>query len=45
MITKRKDGYYVIGKNSKDHLGGPYKKKTDAERRVKQLENYEVNRR
>lgn len=37
MIIKRKEGYYVIGSTSKVHLGGPYKKKEDAERRVKQL--------
>lgn len=39
MIIKRKEGYYVIGRTSKDHLGGPYKKKEDAERRIKQLQN------
>ncbi len=37
MIIKRKEGYYVIGRTSKDHLGGPYKKKEDAERRSLQL--------
>jgi hypothetical protein len=37
MIIKRKEGYYVIGKDSKDHKGGPYKKKEDAERRSWQL--------
>ncbi len=37
MIIKRKEGYYVTGSSSKQHLGGPYKKKEDAERRLKQL--------
>jgi hypothetical protein len=37
MIIKRKEGYYVTGWNSKVHLGGPYKKKEDAERRLLQL--------
>jgi len=37
MIIKRKEGYYVIGRTSKDHLGGPYKKRGDAERRMLQL--------
>jgi hypothetical protein len=37
MIIKRKEGYYVIGKTSKQHLGGPYKKREDAERRELQL--------
>jgi hypothetical protein len=45
MITRRKEGYYVIGRTSKDHLGGPYKKKADAERRVKQLGNIDFSKR
>lgn len=37
MIIKGKEGYYVTGKTSKHHLGGPYKKKEDAENRLIQL--------
>jgi hypothetical protein len=37
MIKKGKEGYYVIGRTSKHHLGGPYKKREDAERRELQL--------
>lgn len=37
MIIKRKEGYYVTGSTSRVHLGGPYKKKIDAERRELQL--------
>lgn len=44
MIIKRKEGYYVIGKNSKVHLGGPYKKREDAERRMLQLGLPDKNR-
>jgi hypothetical protein len=39
MIIKRKEGYYVIGRTSKTHLGGPYKKREDAERRLLQVGN------
>lgn len=38
MIIKRKEGYYVIGKTSKKHLGGPYKKREDAVNRLRQVE-------
>jgi hypothetical protein len=37
MIIKRKEGYYVTGRTARVHLGGPYKKKEDAERRFDQL--------
>lgn len=37
MIIKGKEGYYVIGSSRRVHLGGPYKKKVDAERREIQL--------
>lgn len=41
-ITKGKEGYYVIGRNSKIHLGGPYKKKEDALRRLEQIGFYKM---
>ncbi len=40
MIIKRKEGYYVIGKTSRQHLGGPYKKREDAVRRLQQVEYF-----
>ncbi len=32
MIIKGKEGFYVIGSSRRVHLGGPYKKRVDAER-------------
>ncbi|MGA3291996.1 MAG: hypothetical protein ABSC49_02485 [Candidatus Microgenomates bacterium] len=40
MIIKRKEGYYVVGKTSRRHLGGPYKKRGDAVRRLQQVEYF-----
>lgn len=40
MIIKRKEGYYVIGKTSRKHLGGPYKKREDAVHRLQQVEYF-----
>lgn len=40
MIIKRKEGYYVISKNTKKHLGGPYKKREDAVHRLQQVEYF-----
>ena len=37
MIIKKKDGYYVISKEKKN-LGGPYKSRLEAKRRLKQVE-------
>ena len=36
-IVKRVDGYYVISESGKN-LGGPYKTKKEAEKRLKQVE-------
>lgn len=38
MIVKKKDGYYVLSKKTKRNLGGPYKKREDAIRRLRQVE-------
>jgi hypothetical protein len=40
MIVKRKNGYYVISKLSHKHLGGPYKKREDALKRLRQVEYF-----
>ena len=39
MIRKRKDGYYVLSEKGKK-LGGPYKSKKEAEKRLKQVEYF-----
>lgn len=38
MIVKRKDGYYVLSEKTKRNLGGPYKTREEAEKRLKQVE-------
>jgi len=37
MIRKRKDGYYVLSEKGKK-LGGPYKTRSQAEKRLRQVE-------
>lgn len=37
MIIKKSDGYYVVSEEGKP-LGGPYKDKDAAERRLEQVE-------
>ncbi len=38
MIVKVKGGYKVISEKSKKNLGGPYKTKAEAEKRLRQVE-------
>lgn len=38
MIVKKKDGYYVLSKKTKRNLGGPYQKKDEALKRLRQVE-------
>lgn len=38
MIVKRKDGYHVISKESHKTLGGPYKTREEALKRLRQVE-------
>ena len=38
MIVKRKKGYYVISKKTKRNLGGPYKKRDEALKRLREVE-------
>ena len=40
MIIRRKDGYFVISEKGKKKLGGPYKKRKDAELRLQQVEYF-----
>jgi len=39
MIVKRKDGWHVVSKKGKN-LGGPYKSKEAAEKRLGQVEYF-----
>ena len=38
MIVKRKAGYFVLSKTTRRNLGGPYKKREDALKRLRQVE-------
>ena len=38
MIVKRKKGYYVISEKTKRNLGGPYKTRVQAVKRLRQVE-------
>ena len=40
MIVKKKDGYFVISEKSGRNLGGPYKTKEEAKKRLRQIEYY-----
>lgn len=38
MIVKMRDGYYVISEKTRKSLGGPYKKRDEAVKRLRQVE-------
>jgi hypothetical protein len=38
MIIKRKDGYHVISEKTRKNLGGPYKTRPEAVKRLRQVE-------
>jgi len=38
MIVKVKGGYQVVSEKGKKNLGGPYKTKAEAEKRLRQVE-------
>jgi len=38
MIVKKKDGYYVLSEKTKRNLGGPYKTREEAQKRLRQVE-------
>ncbi|HSX40624.1 MAG TPA: hypothetical protein VLF68_03340 [Candidatus Saccharimonadales bacterium] len=40
MIVKRKDGYFVLSEKTKRNLGGPYKTKEEAQKRLRQVEYF-----
>ena len=39
MITKRKDGYHVVSSEGKN-LGGPYKTREEAAKRLREVEYF-----
>ena len=39
MIVKKKDGYHVLSEKKKN-LGGPYKTRKEAEKRLSQVEYF-----
>lgn len=39
MIVKRRAGWYVVSESGKN-LGGPYKTRAEAEKRLKQVEYF-----
>ena len=43
MIVKRKNGYYVVSKTGKN-LGGPYKTREAAKKRLGQVEYFKHKR-
>ena len=40
MIVKRKDGYHVISEKTRKNLGGPYKTREEAVKRLGQVEYF-----
>ena len=38
MIVKRKNGYYVLSEKTRRNLGGPYKTRDEAVKRLGQVE-------
>ncbi len=44
MIVKRQEGYYVISERTKKNLGGPYKTRAEAVKRLRQIEYFKHNK-
>lgn len=40
MIVKRKDGYYVLSEKTRRNMGGPYKTRKEAKKRLQQVEYF-----
>jgi len=40
MIIKRKDGYYVLSEKTRRNMGGPYKTREEARKRLQQVEYF-----
>ena len=44
MIKKVKDGYKVVSEKKDKNLGGPYKTREEAEKRLRQVEFFKHNK-
>jgi hypothetical protein len=44
MIKKVKDGYKVVSEKKGKYLGGPYKTRAEAEKRLRQVEFFKHNK-
>jgi len=44
MIKKVKGGYKVLSETGKKNLGGPYKTKEEAKKRLRQVEYFKHNK-
>jgi hypothetical protein len=44
MIKKSKKGYTVVSEKKGKNLGGPYKTKAEAEKRLRQVEYFKHNK-
>jgi hypothetical protein len=44
MIRKTKEGYKVLSEKTHKNLGGPYKTKAEAEKRLRQVEYFKHNK-
>jgi hypothetical protein len=44
VIKKVKEGYQVLSENGKKNLGGPYKTKAEAVKRLRQVEFFKHNK-
>ena len=40
MIVRRKDGFYVLSDKTRKNLGGPYKTREEAKKRLQQVEYF-----
>lgn len=40
MIVKRKAGYFVVSEKTRRNLGGPYKTRDEAKKRLRQVEYF-----
>ncbi len=44
MIVKRKDGYHVVSETTGRNMGGPYKTRAEALKRLRQVEYFKHNK-
>ncbi len=44
MIVKKANGYYVVSEKARKNLGGPYKTRAEAVKRLQQVEYFKHKR-